>query len=253
MTTDGLTIQTRKRADQVRDHMLGLIQAGTWQAGQTLPTERELMDMFGVGRSSIRDAVQSLSGLGILESRQGYGVFVKRASIDDVRRIVSGALMLTQKAALQVVEAREVIELGAAKLAAERRTSEDLAEMSRAIDLTRVALEDSDVDMLVDSDISFHAAIMRAAGNDVLCTMLDSIAHILREHRRQTISRVKNRSVVLDAHQGIYHAILASDPVRAAELTERHYHILKHQIATDLASSTELEFDQQMTSEAVEE
>jgi len=251
MIQDGLTIQTRKRADQVRDHMLMLIQSGTWQAGQTLPTERELMDMFGVGRSSIRDAVQSLSGLGILEARQGYGVFVKRASLDDVRRIVSGALMLTQKAALQVVEAREVIELGAAKLAAERRTPEDLAEMSKAIELTRVALENGDVDLLVDSDISFHAAIVRAAGNDVLRTMLDSIAHILREHRRQTISRVKNRAVVLDAHQGIYNAILASDPRRAAQLTERHFRILKTQIERDLDSSTELEFARQTTPEAI--
>src|SRR5687767_4941999 len=83
-------IDVRTRADQVRDAIIALIRDGELKEGDKLPTEPQLVEMFGVGRSSVRAAVQSLIGLGIVDMRPGRGAYVRRPSLDDVVRMVNG-------------------------------------------------------------------------------------------------------------------------------------------------------------------
>ena len=89
-----IPIDARKRADQVRDSLIALIRSGELKDGEKLPTEQQLSAMFGVGRSSIREAVQSLIGLGIIEMRPGRGAYVSRMSLNDLVRMVDGAVRL---------------------------------------------------------------------------------------------------------------------------------------------------------------
>ncbi|MEA2525519.1 MAG: GntR family transcriptional regulator, transcriptional repressor for pyruvate dehydrogenase complex [Thermomicrobiales bacterium] len=225
-------IDARKRAEQVRDRLVQLIREGHLREGEKLPTEPQLSAMFGVGRSSIREAVQSLIGLGVIEMRPGRGAYVRRLSLNDLVRMVDGAVRLEYGAALQLHEVRAMIEITAARLAASRRDDADLATLREAILRYKIAGQAADPDRLIDADLAFHEAIVVATHNDVLVTVLQSIRGLLREHRRQygVAGEVEARAVVIDEHEAIYAAIAAEDPARAAKRMQEHMRIIWRQI-----------------------
>ena len=225
-------INPRNRADQVREGIIELIQSGAIEVGAKLPTEPQLGAMFGVGRSAIRSAVQSLVGSGLVEMRPGQGAFVRRFDISGLVRLASGILQLEAESAFELHEARAMIELTAARLAAKRRSDADLRAMSDAIDAYARIKDPEDVEGRVDADIAFHAAMIQAARNRVLVTMLDSISGVIRDHRIQYILRsVKaERDMVVDEHRGILDAIAASDEAQADRCVRRHMRLIWTQV-----------------------
>lgn len=229
-------IDTRKRADQVRDKLVQMIREGKLREGEKLPSEPQLSAMFGVGRSSIREAVQSLIGLGVIEMRRGRGAFVRRMSLDDLVRMVDGAIRLEYGAALQLHEVRAMVEITAARLAAIRRTDADLAAMREAIFHYKFAGHSGQRDRLIDADLAFHEAIVVATHNDVLISVQQSFRGLLREHRRQygVAENADARPVVISEHEEIVAAIAAGDPTRAALRMQEHMRIIWRQIE-DLA------------------
>lgn len=160
-------------AEQTAQVILGRIQSGTWPLGHRLPGETTLAATLGVGRSTVREAIRELAGQGVLESKQGAGVFVvalePRAVWDDVLRRAS---------IVAVIEARAAIETEAAGLAASRRTRTDLAALRRAL-ADRAAAAD-DVVTLVAADTAFHRAVVVAAHNDLLAELFDGFAPRIR-------------------------------------------------------------------------
>lgn len=217
-------IDPRKRADQVRDAIVALIRDGRLRPGEKLPTEPRLGAMFGVGRSAVRAAVQSLVGSGVVEMRPGQGAYIRRLDVSDVVRMTGPVVQLDYRSALELHEARASIELTAARLAARRRTEADLSRMRAAIDAYAAAEEAGDIAGMVATDIAFHAALIGGAGNRVLATMLDSVSEILHEHRRQYIlhAGARDRGLVVSEHEGIYAAVAAADRAEAVRRVRRH-------------------------------
>jgi DNA-binding FadR family transcriptional regulator len=229
----GLTpIDARKRAEQVRDALIQLIRNGQFADGDKLPTESQLSAMFGVGRSTVREAVQSLIGLGIVEMRPGRGAYVSRISLNDLVRMVDGAVRLEYGAALQLHEVRAMIEITAARLAASRRTDDDLTKMSAAIEEYRVAPPDTAKDVLVSADLDFHRAVVAAAHNEMLNQLLGSISGLLHEHRRQYASATEPelRQTVVEGHESIRDAIASGDARAAAARMQAHMRSIWGQI-----------------------
>lgn len=231
--TFGLTpIDARKRAEQVRDSLIQLIRNGQFADGDKLPTESQLSAMFGVGRSTVREAVQSLLGLGIVEMRPGRGAYVSRLSLNDLVRMVDGAVRLEYGAALQLHEVRAMIEITAARLAANRRTDDDLARMTAAIEEYRTAGDDTPNEILVTSDLAFHRAIVEAAHNEMLNQLLASISGLLHEHRRQyaAATEPEMRQVVVEGHELIRDAIASGDARASAARMQSHMRSIWGQI-----------------------
>jgi DNA-binding FadR family transcriptional regulator len=229
----GLTpIDARKRAEQVRDSLIQLIRDNQLKDGDKLPTETQLAEMFGVGRSTVREAVQSLLGLGIVEMRPGRGAYVSRMSLNDLVRMVDGAVRLEYGAALHLHEVRAMIEITAARLAATRRTDDDLARMNDAIEAYRQAGDDTPNETLVTSDLAFHRAIVEAAHNEMLNQLLTSISGLLHEHRRQYASATEPvmRETVITGHEAIVDAIASGDPRVAAARMQAHMRSIWGQI-----------------------
>lgn len=225
-------VDSRKRADQVRDGITAMIRAGQLQNGDKLPTETQLAAMFGVGRSSVREAVQSLVGLGIVEMRPGRGAFVSRVSVTDLARMIDGAMQLEFGAALQLHEVRAMIETTAARLAAIRRTEADLAAMRRANDDYAAQNEHDPEDLLVEADLRFHRSIVEASHNVVLMQVMTSISALLKEHRRHYASARERRfrEIVLTEHQDILDAITGGDPAEATRAVQIHMRDIWFQI-----------------------
>jgi GntR family transcriptional repressor for pyruvate dehydrogenase complex len=231
--TFGLTpIDARKRAEQVRDSLIALIRDGQLKDGDKLPTEPQLSAMFGVGRSSVREEVQSLIGLGIIEMRPGRGAFVSRVSLNDLVRMVDGAVKLEYGAALQMHEVRAMLEITAARLAATRRTDDDLKRMAVAIDRYRKAGSETPNEELVTSDLDFHRAVVEAAHNDMMIQLLNSFSGLLREHRRQYAATTEPamREEVIRGHEAILEAITSGDPRAAAARMQGHMRSIWGQI-----------------------
>src|SRR5213076_2464255 len=145
-------LRTARRAgliEQVIDQLREQIVAGTWAIGSRIPTESELAQLTGTSRNTVREAVQSLVHAGLLERRQGSGTYVLAASelAGAVSRRVASARHL------DVLEVRRTLEVGAARLAAVRRTPEDIALLRSLLTARTVARQENDVDQVVSVDV----------------------------------------------------------------------------------------------------
>jgi DNA-binding FadR family transcriptional regulator len=225
-------IDSRKRADQVRERLVELIRDKQYQEGDKLPTEAQLMELFGVGRSSVRAAVQSLVGLGIVELRPGRGAYVCRLSVEDLVNIVQGAVRLEFSAALHLHEVRAMIETTAARLAARRRSESDLDDAREQIDRYATAHADANRDGAIDADIGFHRTLVVASRNPVLLSIFDSISGLLREHLREYGAHLgaAELNIVITEHSRILDALTKSDADLTVQRIGRHMRVIWKQI-----------------------
>jgi DNA-binding FadR family transcriptional regulator len=198
-------------AQQLREQLA----AGTWPIGTRLPAETVLATQLGVGRSTVREAVRVLVAAGQLETRQGSGTFVRalQPSAEWVPRARRAAV-------LDVYEVREALEVQAARLAAERRTPEDLEEIDRALREREAARAAGEVEPFVDADLAFHGAVVAAAHNALLDEMFTSFLGVLREALVTVVQEVVIDEVdAADAHAALAAAIRAGDPDAAIAAT----------------------------------
>ncbi|MEU0543709.1 FCD domain-containing protein [Nocardia sp. NPDC005978] len=214
-------VQRHPLATQAAEVLLARIRAGEWELGHKLPGETTLAPQLGVGRSTLREAIRELSGRGVLESRQGAGVFV--TSLDPVE---DWDTVLRRADIVMVIEARIAIEAEAAALAATRRTPADLRSMLRALN---ARTEAATTEALVDADTAFHRTVIAAAHNDVLLEMFN--AFVPRSRRAMidmlTLKPMADPRADHHAHEHLYDAIRAHKPEAAASASRVHLTALK--------------------------
>ena len=206
-------LRTARRSgliDQVIDQLRGQVTSGAWALGTRIPTEAELAQLTGTSRNTVREAVQSLVHAGLLERRQGSGTYVMAASelAGAVSRRVAGAHRL------HVLEVRRTLEVGAARVAAQRRTAEDVRRMRELIAARNEAARRGDMDETVAKDVELHRAIGQAAHNPVLTDLYENFLDALGESVRTNFS-IEGR---VDEHEHVtlVDAIEAGDGERAA-------------------------------------
>jgi DNA-binding FadR family transcriptional regulator len=202
--------------EQVIAEIDRLIDSGSWPVGAKIPPEPELTAAFGVGRNTLREAVRALGYAGLLEVRQGDGTYV-RADSD-----LGAALQrrLRRGSVTETVEVRHSCERLAARLAAERRTDEDLQRIAAAVHRKREADADAGADAddtaRVEADIAFHLAVVAATHNSVLIDLYANLVTALRSTVEVSFSLGADRGGAFD-HVELADAIRRGDP-RAAEL-----------------------------------
>ena len=165
-------IQKRTLAGEVALQLEEQIKAGTYRVGDKLPTEPSLMETFGVGRSSIREAIKMLSDRGLLSVQQGVGTFVE--SLDAVGEPLGQRLKRADIRDLD--EVRKLLELKIAERAALHYTKADIKKMKISLDQRKVAAEQGDLPTCVQADIDFHVAVAAASKNDILLDLYKAAA-----------------------------------------------------------------------------
>ncbi|MFJ8751567.1 FadR/GntR family transcriptional regulator [Streptomyces sp. NPDC102441] len=159
--------------EQLREQITG----GVWPVGTKLPGETTLAASLGVGRSTVREALRALAGAGLVQARQGAGVFVIAAEPKE-----DWAAQLRRAAVTDVYEVRIGIEVEAARLAGRRRTAGDVAGLTAALAGRRAAADAGAGDAaFVDADIALHAAVVAAAHNPVLSALFKEFVPTLRK------------------------------------------------------------------------
>ena len=206
--------------DQIASRLIALITERQLKAGDRLPPERELAAMMGVSRSSLREALRALAMLGVAEMRQGDGTYLTNLQPGSLMRSVGLVLAMSDSGLEELFEARKLVEPGLAKLAAERISDEDAAELAHCAAGTHDVLQDPEAFMW--ADIELHAKIARAACNAVLERLLESIAGMGIASRRRTGRLAPVREQSAHDHVEIAAAIAAHDAEAAYAAMLRH-------------------------------
>ena len=214
-------------ADRVAAALTDEIRSGRWPVGSKLPTEVALVQELGVSRTVVREAISRLRTAGLVEPRQGSGVFVLKpgaAPLDLSVDESSGHHSAIKAQVLQIVEVRRAVEAEAAGLAAERATEAEIGAVRdalRAIDEAAAAGGDG-----VDEDLAFHRAIADASGNPVLAETVRYLGEVMRTGIRFTRANEARRDdfiqQVRDEHAAIVAALAARDTARASAAARAH-------------------------------
>jgi DNA-binding FadR family transcriptional regulator len=188
------------------------ITSGDWPVGTRIPPEPALVELLGVGRNTVREAVQSLVHAGLLERRQGSGTYVLSVS----ELAVSMGRQIADARQRDVVEVRRSLEVEAARLAARRRTTADVATITGLRDQRAEAYRSGALDRMVAADLALHRAIARAARNPVLLSLYENLIDAITDNIRFNFAQILQDG---DNHDGLVEAIAAGDDARAVAET----------------------------------
>jgi GntR family transcriptional repressor for pyruvate dehydrogenase complex len=210
--------------EQVLRQLRRLIDEGELGPGAQLPAERELAERLGVSRGTVREAVQFLQALGLVEIRHGSGTFVRRDP-SDRRALREEWRQWTRRHSETVhnlLEVRMGLESFAAELASERPALDGLEEMAAALQQMEEAARGNDVAALVRSDVTFHRGLCRAAGNAALAELAEELGGRLVPERAATWDLPGRPERSLVEHREIRDAVLAGDRARARAAVLAH-------------------------------
>ena len=213
--------------DQVVVQLLAAVSDSTFPPGTRLPPENELAEWAGVSRLTLREGVKILRDKGVLRVEQGRGTFVNPpeswSALDPALAASRAALEGgTAQTAQQVTEARRIVEVAVAGLAAQRRTEADLARLRATVARMGDAHERDDVQGFSAADIDFHHEVMLAAGNPFLGALLQPVMALLQQVRVTTSVTGEMRVTAIAAHGEILDAIAAGQERRARESMSEH-------------------------------
>jgi GntR family transcriptional regulator, transcriptional repressor for pyruvate dehydrogenase complex len=167
--------------DQVFHQLKDNIIHGVWKPGDKIPSENQLTSLFGVSRASIRMAIQRTITLGLLESKVGDGTYVRKFSPGSyINELMS--LGLKPEDQLEIMEFRKALETEALKLAAERASDEDIAELEKIHLRAREAFKKLDLETYFKEDLQFHIQIFRMTKNSIFVTTVNTLGDILFSH-----------------------------------------------------------------------
>ena len=219
-----MSIERIKRVsvvEQAIDKIYELIVAQNLKANDRLPPERELSEMLGISRNSLREAIRVLDVLGIIRVDQGSGMVIDATKVSDAVTLhLSFALMLNRDKFRELFEARLIFETECAGLAAERATDKEIAELRETYG--KLVANRSDRARGIEYELSLHAITARAAHNTVLEKILSSLRQVLRESREQTVPSSGVTPATVELQEKIIDAIGRHDKTAARALMYEH-------------------------------
>ena len=214
---------TERLSDQLASLLAAQLEGGALQPGDRLPTEAQLAAAHGVSRTVVREAVHQLKSRGMLQSRQGSGVFVSAPAANQPLAFDPSVLESVQSV-VHVVEVRRVLEGEIAALAAQRATRTQIAGLKRALTALDAAVAEGRDG--VAEDLAFHRAIGAATGNPQFSRLLGFLEQYLREGMRITRGNEARRRDFMEQvrreHRAIVEAIAARDAAAARRRATEH-------------------------------
>lgn len=217
-------IPRRKLGQEVLDRLLRMIDDGHIRPGDQMPSERELMRRYKVGRPAIREALQALHGMGLIEIRHGERArlvgLTPRALFDLVDRSARHLLRTCPQTLENLTEARLFFETGMIRLAVERGGEEDLARLGHALEQLRRAAGNPRA--FVDADMAFHSVIASFSRNPIYIALSEFLLSWLFEHHPNVVSAPDAQDLTLAEHQAIFERIAAGDEEGAVRAMTEH-------------------------------
>lgn len=212
-------IARQKTYELVAERLLALISEGDLRPGDAVPAERELAQAYGVGRSSIREALRMLESKGVIQSA-GNGSFIVAAFGDTLNRSLDFLISVDQADFRELFEVRHMLEAEAAALAAERHVEPDIAEMARQIAAMQAGLQ-SEADFIA-ADLRFHMAIAQATRNRLIVHLMHAIRSQLQRSLASSFHVPGSPEHAIEMHRLILDAVAAREPDEARRRMHEH-------------------------------
>jgi len=210
-------IKPRKLADEVQDRLLRLIREEGLGPGDALPSERELMARYEIGRPAIREAMQSLQHAGIVEIRHGGRPRVAEPSLDGlIGQLGAGVqhLLAHTSSMEHLKEARAALEAEMARLAAERRNETDVAALESLLAAQELARDEPE--RFLEIDGKFHRRIAAISANPIFETLVHGVFTWMRAFHVEGVRKLGLEALTLEEHRAILDAIAAGDAAAAS-------------------------------------
>lgn len=218
------TIQRRKIYQEVRDRLMERIRTGAYPPNTQLPSERELMEEYGVGRPAVREALQELQRSGIVEIIHGERARVVVPTAERLMSQLAGGamhLLRSQPGTLEhLKEVRLFLETGTARMAAERATEEDVARLRLAVAQHRASMVN--LERFIELDMAFHREIASISGNPIFPAIVEAMFGWASEYYQALVRAPGAEALTLAEHERIVDAIAARDPAGAASAMQAH-------------------------------
>jgi GntR family transcriptional regulator, transcriptional repressor for pyruvate dehydrogenase complex len=229
------TIRRTQRSEEVRRQIEQAIRRGDFASGDRLPSERELVETFGVSRVSVREAIRALEGLGLVRVYQGRGAFVadRRSGFGEP---IARWLDIHRDEILELLDVRAALDSFAVDRAVRRNDPEAVGAIVEAEGAFARAVEvDAATADLVALDIDFHLAIADAAENRLLYDLLSDVHLYLAESRHIVLAPEGRPAQSAAEHARIREAVVAGDAARAQAATWAHFASVRELVAAQLA------------------
>jgi len=230
------SIKRTQRSEEVRLQIERAIRQGDFAPGERLPSERELVETFGVSRVSVREAIRSLEAVGLVRVHQGRGAFVsdRRSGLGEQ---MARWLQAHRDEVLELLGVRGALDELAAASSVEHHDPEKIDGIVAAQDAFRTAVEaQAPVEELASLDINFHLAIAEASGNRLLYDLLSDLHLYLAESRHLALAAPGRPMQSAAEHAAIVEAIVAGDPAGARASTSRHIASVRELVVADLVA-----------------
>lgn len=209
--------------NQVMDYLKDKIVKGVWVPGDKISSENELTEELQVSRSTVRSAIQHLIAIGVLESFQGKGTYLKSLMIEDIERKFEK--MYYNSDIEQLLEYRKMVEVASCRLAVERMTSECLDNMRRYLSNMEKYIQVRE--LFIKNDMDFHQEILKATGNKIVVQSMEYIRkEIGKQHRKFNTERGVSKAIFY--HKAILKAMEERNSEEAAKQMADHLDELRN-------------------------
>ena len=220
-----MAVERHSIVDDIVDRILERILSGELRADDALPPEADIAAEANASRLTAREAIKVLQAGNIVQVRRGIGTFVNPpeqwTSLDAILRAAANGVD-SDEIPLRLLEARRIVEIGAAELAATRHTAAQLASMRESFEQMIELRGPADVAAFTTADIAFHDAMLAASGNPFVPALLNSFAPLLYSTRRETSEVPEIREHAIEHHRSIMAAIESRDADAARRAMTDH-------------------------------
>lgn len=221
-------IQRIKLADKVRERLLEMIRSNELEEGELMPSEHDLMERFQVGRPAVREALQSLEIMGIIEIRHGGRAKVRQVTARDLLNQIDSTTRYLLSSSAQNVshlrEARMVLEASVVVLAVERCKEKDLEALKKNLEYMKRSMRNRQE--FLKCDLQFHKTIAKMSRNPILyevsCAMLDWLSQSHTDYEKDMLGIPELEDLTYEEHQGIFESIVKKDANEAARQISNH-------------------------------
>lgn len=216
-------IEKKKLPEKVIDEIRHRLDSGQLKIGDKLPNQNELSNEFGVSRTSLREAMKILDLLGVIEQRPGYGTVIRKKIPELNAKSAQLPLMSDASATIELLEAREILECGAVRLAAQKATASQIQALHDLVDQMDHQLKNGDHAAFKTLDHSFHGLISAASGNRFLNDPAIALTRYMQQFIDENIELLPGLLKESQRyHRSVCESIAHHDPDRAENEMRRH-------------------------------
>ncbi len=214
-------IQKVNVVEEIFEQLESMLIEGTWKPGDKIPSENELSETFGVSRMTVRQALQKMKALGLIETRSGSGSYVRQVNPDDSLQDLVPLMVLGDTSQQQVFQFREIIDAESIRIATPIATTEDLSRLEELLGKMKQSADNGDGEKFSEYDLKFHMGIVEITGNPLIIRTNQILQAVLAESMNSVIEKMRF-APGLDYHEKILNAMKDKDAHLAEKLMREH-------------------------------